>query len=153
MEYIKAGKMLPRENLSGYPGHDVFLLEPTEKSIWSHVHIRSWVTEGGAIQHKGTTRTYCLHRELCSVSPNNLHGEKIWKRIHIRKYMYKYIHIHVSKQTRQLPRALPSLFLTFLPPLSLSHPSIPSSGLESKNKQKKSPPALKVCHFSLRGII
>lgn len=48
---------------------------------------------------------------------------------------------------------LPSLFLTFFPPLSLSYPPIPSPGLEGKNKQNKSPPALKVCDFSLRRII
>ena len=56
--------------------------------------------------------------------------------------MYKHIHIHVSKQTRQLPRVLSSLFLTFLPPLFLSHPPIPSTGLESKNKQNKKVPLL-----------
>lgn len=53
--------------------------------------------------------------------------------------MYKYIHIHVSKQTRQLPWVLPSLFLTFL---SLSYPPIPSPGLEGKNKQNKKVPLL-----------
>lgn len=56
--------------------------------------------------------------------------------------MYKYIHIHVSKQTRQLPRVLPSLFLTFFPPLSLSYPPIPSPGLEGKNKRNKKVPLL-----------